>query len=139
MGRKRESQPRRGQKIVAVGTPATWEVRWHPRAQSEKRAIGDVKARVAMLTRSRSSKSTAQGCGVRTRVRSWGDDGSGLRELRPRRGRSRWRPIYRRLNEDLFAILSIAPEAEMDKAGYGRAVRAAKRRLAQLEKGKEKG
>jgi len=35
----------------------------------------------------------------------------------------------------LFAILAIAPEAGIDRAGYDRAVRAARRRLAQLEVG----
>ncbi len=67
-----------------------------------------------------------------------GEQGSGLRELRPRRGRSRWRPIYRRAGEGLFAILAIGPEAEIDKAGYARAVRLAKQRLKRLEKAKEK-
>lgn len=67
---------------------------------------------------------------------SWGEEGSGLRELRPRRGRSRWRPIYRRMDERLFAILAVGPEAEIDKAGYDRAVRIAKQRLVRLEKGK---
>jgi hypothetical protein len=67
-----------------------------------------------------------------------GEEGAGLRELRPRRGRSRWRPIYRRLDEGLFVILAVGPEAEINKAGYRRVVRAAKSRLAQLEKDDEK-
>jgi hypothetical protein len=68
-----------------------------------------------------------------------GEKGSGLRELRPRRGRSRWRPIYRRMDERLFAILSVGPEAEIDKDGYDRAVRIAKQRLERLEKGNTGG
>ena len=67
-----------------------------------------------------------------------GEEGSGLRELRPRRGKSRWRPIYRRIEQKLFAILSIGPEAQIDKAGYDQVVRLARRRLARLEKAKEK-
>lgn len=67
-----------------------------------------------------------------------GEKGSGLRELRPRRGRSRWRPIYRRIEDELFAILSVGPEAGIDKAGYDRAVRSAKQRLRRLEKSKRK-
>ena len=63
-----------------------------------------------------------------------GEEGSGLRELRPRRGRSRWRPLYRRTEETLFAILAIGPEAEIDKVGYAKAVRLAKQRLKRLEK-----
>jgi hypothetical protein len=31
-----------------------------------------------------------------------GEDGSGLRELRPRAGRSRWRPIYRQVGPGTF-------------------------------------
>lgn len=67
-----------------------------------------------------------------------GEEGSGLRELRPRRGRSRWRPLYRRTDETLFAILAIGSEAEIDKAGYAKAVRLAKQRLGQLEKAAQK-
>lgn len=62
-----------------------------------------------------------------------GDGGAGLRELRPRRGSSRRRPLYRRIEQHLFAILAVGPEAEIDKAGYERAVRIASRRLSQLE------
>lgn len=67
-----------------------------------------------------------------------GEEGSGLRELRPRQGRSRWRPLYRRVDEALFALLAIGPEAEIDKAGYAKAVRLAKQRLERQEKTKEK-
>jgi hypothetical protein len=67
-----------------------------------------------------------------------GEEGSGLRELRPRRGRSRWRPLYRRMEEGLFAVLAVGSEAEIDKASYAKAVRLAKQRLMRLEKVKEK-
>ena len=67
-----------------------------------------------------------------------GEDSSVLRELRPRRGRSRWRPIYRRMEELLFAVLAVGSEAKIDKVGYAKAVRLAKQRLKRLEKGKEK-
>jgi hypothetical protein len=42
------------------------------------------------------------------------------------------------MEKALFAILSIGPEAEIDRAGYDRAVRNARQRLALLEKGKAK-
>lgn len=38
----------------------------------------------------------------------------------------------------MFAILAIGPEAEIDRAGYAKAVRLAKQRLKRLEKAKEK-
>jgi hypothetical protein len=67
-----------------------------------------------------------------------GEEGSGLRELRPRRGRSRWRPLYRRADKTLFAILAVGPEVEINRAGYVKAVRLAKQRLKRLENAVEK-
>ena len=58
--------------------------------------------------------------------------GKGLRELRPRGGRSPWRPIYRQVGETLV-VLAVAPEAEVDKVGFGRAVTHALQRLADLD------
>lgn len=138
MGRGRKSQSKTGQKIVARGTPATWDVKWHPKAREEKRSIENAKERVAIAHVI--EKLQIDGPALQSPHQSavMGEDGSGLRELRPRRGRSRWRPIYRRIEEGLFAILSIGPEAEIDRASYDRAVRTAKQRLARLEKGKEK-
>jgi len=42
------------------------------------------------------------------------------------------------MDEGLFAVLAAGPEAEIDKAGYAKAVRLAKQRLKRLEKAKEK-
>ncbi len=53
-----------------------------------------------------------------------GPDGTGLRELRPRAGRSRWRLIYRR-DDQVIVLLALAPEAGRDRRGFARAVRAA--------------
>lgn len=60
------------------------------------------------------------------------DPGGSLRELRPRAGRSPWRCIYQRIG-DVFVVGAIAPEAQKDKAGFERAVSAAKTRLAEIE------
>ncbi len=62
-----------------------------------------------------------------------GDPGGSLRELRPRAGRSPWRCIYERIG-DLFVIGAVAPEAQKDKAGFDSAVKAAKARLAEIER-----
>ena len=136
--RNRESRSTRRQSIVARGTPVAWEVRWHPKAQQEQQAIDDATERVAIAHAI--EKLQVDGPALRSPHQSavLGEEGSGLRELRPRRGRSRWRPIYRRMEKALFAILSIGPEAEIDRAGYDRAVRNARQRLALLEKGKAK-
>lgn len=136
-GRKR-SRPRGGRKIVPRGTPARWEVAWHPKALDEMHAIGDAAERVAITHVI--EKLEVDGPVLRSPHQSGvkGDEGLGLRELRPRRGRSRWRPLYRRADEALFAVLAVGPEAEIDKAGYARAVRLAKQRLRRLESAKKK-
>jgi hypothetical protein len=57
---------------------------------------------------------------------------SGLRELRPRAGRSPWRALYRPVGQR-FVIAAITPEAQHDPAGFARACAAATRRLSELE------
>lgn len=55
----------------------------------------------------------------------------GLRELRPRGGRSPWRALYRQHN-DLMVILAIGPEADQDKRGIERMAAIAEHRAAEL-------
>jgi hypothetical protein len=52
----------------------------------------------------------------------------GLRELRPRGGRSPWRALYERRG-GAFVIAAVAPEANVDTRGFDRAVRWAGQRL----------
>jgi hypothetical protein len=136
-GRKK-ARPKHERKIVARGTAPRWGVAWHPKALDEKSAIDDAGERAAIAHVI--EKLEVDGPALRSPHQSGvkGEEGSGLRELRPRRGRSRWRPLYRRIDEALFAILAIGPEAEIDKAGYAKAVRLAKQRLGRLEKAEEK-
>jgi hypothetical protein len=136
-GRKK-SRPKCAQKVVVRGTPARWEVAWHLKALDEKNAIEDVAEHVAIAHVI--EKLEVNGPALRSPHQSgvMGEEGSGLRELRPRRGRSRWRPIYRRMKERLFAVLAVGPEAEIDRAGYAKAVRLAKQRHKRLERAKEK-
>ena len=56
----------------------------------------------------------------------------GLRELRPRSGRSPWRVFYRRIG-DVLVIGAIGPEAKHDRRGFDRAVRLAGERLDEVE------
>jgi hypothetical protein len=44
-----------------------------------------------------------------------GADAAGLRELRPRQGRSDWRPIYMRIGETVYVILAIGRHDDFDK------------------------
>ena len=52
-------------------------------------------------------------------------------ELRPRRGNSPWRALYRRIGES-FVIGAIAPEAQANPRGFDAAVAAAERRLDEI-------
>lgn len=56
----------------------------------------------------------------------------GIRELRPRAGRSPWRVLYRRLGVAMV-ILAVGPEAEHDRRGFELAVRLAEERLKEIE------
>jgi hypothetical protein len=107
-----------------------WEVDLHPGAVREMEAIGvdaDRKA-IAHVIEKLEVEGLFLGRPHQRAVR--GKGGSGLRELRPRGGRSRWRLIYGRTGESQFTILSVGPEVEVSRAGYRRAVRDGKRRLA---------
>ncbi len=54
--------------------------------------------------------------------------GTKLRELRPRGGRSPWRAFYVRVG-NVLRILAFGPEAQMDPRGFDAAVARASRRL----------
>ena len=56
----------------------------------------------------------------------------GLRELRPRAGRSPWRGLYRQCGQ-IFVIAAICPEADQDPRGFRRGCDDAAERLAELE------
>lgn len=56
---------------------------------------------------------------------------AGIRELRPRSGRSPWRVLYRRV-ADAMVILAVGPEAVHDRRGFDRAVRVAEERLKEI-------
>ena len=59
-----------------------------------------------------------------------GTEESPLRELRPRRGRSRWRVLY--VTEPAIVLLALAPESGADRRGFATAVRQASERLTRL-------
>ena len=54
----------------------------------------------------------------------------GMRELRPRSGRSAWRAFYRRIGAEKFLIASVGPEALVNPRGFDRSVSLAGQRLA---------
>lgn len=57
----------------------------------------------------------------------------GICELRPKSGRSRWRPLYAAADDGLFVVLVIAPEARVDGNGFRRAVEKAQKLMAELQ------
>jgi Phage derived protein Gp49-like (DUF891) len=108
-----------------------YKVVWHPGADAELR-LAPVADQVAMLHAAQ--KLAAEGPNLRFPHQSAvrGDEGKGLRELRPRSGRSVWRPLYRRV-ADIYMIVAIGPEADVDPAGFAAAGTRGNERLAALE------
>ncbi|HUY06755.1 MAG TPA: type II toxin-antitoxin system RelE/ParE family toxin [Acidimicrobiales bacterium] len=111
---------------------ARFIVLWHPGALLERDAIKDDRERVAIgdviekleqIGRLPSPHSSA----VQGKV------GQGLRELRPRSGRSRWRPLYRQIDATTFVILAVGPEAQINRVGFDQAVSDAQQRFGELE------
>ncbi len=56
----------------------------------------------------------------------------GLRELRPRGGRSPWRMVYEFSGKDIL-LLAVAPEARSNNRAFNRALRLAHERQTQVE------
>ena len=56
----------------------------------------------------------------------------GLRELRPRGGRSPWRAFYRQVGEQ-FVVAAVGPEAQVNPQRFRRACRLALQRLSEVE------
>jgi hypothetical protein len=106
---------------------------WHPDAAAERDASWPAHEKVAMLHAAQKLEAVGPRLGHPHSSAVRGERGQGFRELRPRAGRSRWRPIYRRVNPSTFVILAIGPEAEIDSRSYDTAVARAAERFAQLE------
>jgi hypothetical protein len=107
---------------------------WHPVADGERFAISDAGERVAIQHARMKLEAIGPGLGAPHSSAIKGASGSGLRELRPRGGRSRWRPIYKRMSARVFVIFAVAPEAGIDKRGFDEKVRSARRRFDALNK-----
>lgn len=105
------------------------DVSWHPEAEGERDRIKDVSERLAIQTAV--EKLEALGDRLQFPHQS-GVKGSKVRELRPRAGRSRWRRLYARVRRT-FVIVAVAPEAQIDKRRFDRAVAAAEARLSEIK------
>jgi len=101
-------------------------VAWDADAQEELRRLPSAERRAVMTA---VAKLEAFGEPHSSQVKG---SHAGIRELRPRAGRSPWRVLYRRLAEAMV-ILAVGPEAEHDRRGFDRAVRLAEERLKEIE------
>ena len=133
--RRRQKAPGRASGSAAKrrdpGPP--YAVVWMPKAEAELRAVPDATERAAMQQAARVLEANGPRLRFPHQSSVRGSKLKGLRELRPRSGRSRWRPLYRRVNVTTFVVLAVGPETAMDGSGFDAAVRRAERRFATLE------
>ena len=108
------------------------EVRFHPEAEREF-AIMPASEKVAMQSAVEKLKVLDDRLPFPHSSKVRGS--AGLRELRPRAGRSPWRAFYRRI-EDTMVIGAIGSEADSNRHGFARSVSNAEQRLDEVE-GKE--
>jgi hypothetical protein len=137
---KRKSNRKAGRRPPGPAEPGAtpdpgppYTVIWHPQADAERDASWPAQEKVAMLHAVQKLEAAGPRLGHPHSSAVQGEQGQGLRELRPRAGRSRWRPIYRRVNPSTFVILAVGPEAQIDSRGFARAVGRAVERFGQLE------
>jgi len=102
-----------------------WPVQWHPEAEEELMQL----PRDEQLALDHAvGKLAAIGPALPYPHQSAVKAGQGLRELRPRGGRSRWRALYDRRG-NTFMITTVAPETQVDQQKFDQTVRIARRRL----------
>lgn len=109
----------------------SWDVYWHPEAEVERTKVparerAAIDHAVEKLEVQGPLLSYPHSSGVRGADR--------LRELRPRRGNSPWRALYRRVG-DVFVIAAVAPEAAVEPRYFERMLRTAEMRLDDVEEG----
>ncbi|MEU4337706.1 type II toxin-antitoxin system RelE/ParE family toxin [Micromonospora lupini] len=106
-----------------------WSVLYHPEALTELQAVPAVEqAAIGHAVEKLESLGPSLGYPHSSAVRT----ADSLRELRPRGGRSRWRVFYARVGE-VFVVGAIGPEASVSQRDFRRAVKAAERRIKDVE------
>lgn len=106
-----------------------WAVSYHPAAALE---LGKLPGAERKAVDNAVMKLQALGPDLPAPHSSDARSAPGLRELRPRGGRSAWRALYQRRG-DVFVIAAIAPDGKTDPRGFGQACTRALRRMAELE------
>jgi hypothetical protein len=107
----------------------SWSVVLHPEAEIERAKLP---ARERLALDNAVLKLQAVGPNLGSPHSSDVRAANGLRELRPRAGRSPYRGFYRRIG-DVFVLAAVGPEAEVDRRGFERAAKAAEQRLDAIE------
>ena len=107
------------------------EVRFHHAARAEFNAYPALGEREAMQVALR--RLELFGAALPYPHSSHVQGSAGLRELRPRGGRSPWRAIYRQVGNRMI-VGAFAPEAGVDRQGFDRAVRTVAERIAEYER-----
>ena len=136
----KRKKPAKKTAVTAAPIAGGYRVIWLPDADAELKAIEDAKEQVAL--RHVGEKLAVEGprLGYPHSSAVQAEAGKGFRELRPRRGRSPWRAIYRQVNKTSFVVLAVGPEAEVNESGFNAAVKSAKSRFATLQaNAKKKG
>ena len=106
-----------------------WAVVYHPGAETEYRSLSAAdRNAVDNAVRKLETYGPSLPYPHQSAVR----DSKSLRELRPRGGRSRVRPLYLR-RADTFVIVAIGPESQVDPRRFDRALRLATSRLSDIE------
>ena len=113
-----------------------WPVLYHPKAAEERGNLPPAE-RAALDNAVEKLQALGPRLGYPHTSAVQGKPG-GLRELRPRRGNSPNRGIYRRVKQD-FVMASVCPEAEHDRAAFDRGSADALKRLEELEETAEEG
>lgn len=131
--RQRKPKDRKLKAVRSTDPGPPYVVRWHPGAEPERDASWPPGEKVAMEHAVEKLKAAGPRLRYPHSSAVQGAAGKGLRELRPRQGRSRWRPIYRQVTPDTFLVLAVGPEAEIDQGGYDAAVARAAQRLKELD------
>ncbi|HLH68367.1 MAG TPA: type II toxin-antitoxin system RelE/ParE family toxin [Candidatus Dormibacteraeota bacterium] len=101
------------------------EVGWHPEAEAERQEVSDRDLFAIDVAVEKLRVNPLLG------YPHTSDVGGGIRELRPRQGRCRWRVFYAR-HRDTVVVLAIGPEAASDRHGFAQTRQRALARLRAL-------
>jgi hypothetical protein len=134
--RRRARNPAHPRLVIAgsitrvLSSDVSWTVYLHPEAEIELAKLSP-RERAAVDNAMAKLRAIGPSLGYPHSSRVQGVDYD-VRELRPRQGRSPWRAFYARVGEALV-VAAVGPEANQDRRGFDRTVKAAIDRLTDVE------